>query len=370
MSMDKRGDTWRFRIKHKNQVFTMNFKGAEKEAKKAHETFKVDVQNDRIGITEKMNMNMLCELVYKEYVVPNCKVNTQNGYKVSYNNHIIPEFGAMQISDIKPIHIQKFANKLGNKLKPNTISGILGCLSKTLILAEKWELIEHTPYRHIEYKRSTKDNQAELLSLEEIEKLINYYSHKETNLLHKSAFMLAIGCGLRNSEIRALTLDDVDFINGIINIDKQIGEVRNEKGVVEDAVTSTKTPGSVRKLYAPKFVLDCLNQYINSLPYIPTTKQIFWSHITCKPISKHCLSKRFTGLLKELGITQIRFHGLRHLQATLLINGGANVQAVSKRMGHSNLETTLQVYTHSIEAVDKKVADELDATFKNLKSLS
>lgn len=86
-----------------------------------------------------------------------------------------------------------------------------------------------------------------------------------------------IGCGLRNSEIRALTLDDVDFINGIINIDKQIGEVRNEKGVVEDAVTSTKTPGSVRKLYAPKFVLDCLNQYINSLPYLLRNK--FFGHI-------------------------------------------------------------------------------------------
>lgn len=188
--------------------------------------------------------------------------------------------------------------------------------------------------------------------------------------MHKSAFYLVIGCGMRNSEIRTLTTDDIDFKNGIINIDKQAGQIRNEKGELEDAATSPKTPTSKRKIYAPQFVLDCLKEYIFSLPYIPISKQIYWSHITKKPISKHCLSKRFTALLKELELPTIRFHDLRHLQATILIQSGANVKAVSKRLGHSNTDITLNTYTSTIDVVDKKIAEQFNKTFKNLKSLS
>ncbi len=379
MSMDKRGErTWRFRVKHKKQLYTMNFeapptlsaKAALKEAEKQHMLFKADIIAGRVNLTKNITMNQLADTVYNEYVLPKLKVNTQRVYETAYNKYILPEFGILDIKDIQPIHIQKFANKLSKQLKPNTVSNILACLSKTLSFAEKWGMVELSPYRKIEYERAQTGSHTELLSLEQIEKLVTYYNDQELNLMHKSAFYLAIGCGLRNSEIRALTIDDIDFKTGIINIDKQMGQIRNEKGELIDAATSTKTPTSTRKIYAPQFVLDCLSEYIHSLPYIPMSKQIFWSHITKKPISKHCLSKRFTALLKELELPAIRFHDLRHLQATILINSGANVKAVSKRLGHSKTDITLNTYTSTIDAVDKKVAEQFNATFNNLNSLS
>ncbi len=379
MSMDKRGErTWRFRVKHKRQLYTTTFeappnlseKEALKEAEKQHMIFKADVVAGRVNLTKDITMNQLCDIVYNEYVLVKLKVNTQTIYETAYNKYILPEFGIIDLKDIKPIHIQKFANKLAKSLKPNSVGSILSCLSKTLSFAEKWEMVEISPYRKIEYEKGTTNNQSELLSLEQIENLIKYYNIRETNLMHKSAFYLAIGCGLRNSEIRALTTDDIDFKNGIINIDKQAGQIRNEAGELEHAIISTKTPTSNRKIYAPQFALDCLKEYISSLPYIPVSKQIYWSHVSQKPISQHCLSKRFTVLLKELGLPAIRFHDLRHLQATLLIQSGANVKAVSKRLGHSRTEITLNTYTSTIDAVDKKIAEQFNETFKNLKSLS
>lgn len=75
--------------------------------------------------------------------------------------------------------------------------------------------IDFLKYIHIELPKEPKTNHGELLSLEEIKTLLQHYS-TETNLLHKADFYLAIGCGLRKSKMRALTIADIDFENGIL----------------------------------------------------------------------------------------------------------------------------------------------------------
>lgn len=379
MSIDKRGErSWRFRIKHKKQLYTMTFeapptmsiKDAEKEAEKQHMIFKADVIAGRVSLVKDITMNQLIDAVYKEYVLVKLKVNTQLNYTNIYNNYLIPEFGNLNVKDITPLHIQKFTNKLSAKLKATTIHGIISCLNKTFKFAIKWGYLEKNPCQYVE-KPVHYNSNNELMSLDNIEKLVDYYINKETNLLHRAAFCLAIGCGLRNAEIRALTINDIDFENKIINVDKQVGKVRDSNGkIIKNVDTSTKTYSSKRKIYAPQFVLDAVKDHIDNMPYIPISKKIFWSHITNAPLTKECLSIRFKRILLELKLPEIRFHDLRHLQATILIQSGVNAKAVSKRMGHSKVNVTLNTYASTIDAVDQKIADDLNDTFKNLKSLS
>lgn len=379
MSIDKRGErTWRFRIKYKKQLYTttfeappnMSLKEAEKEAEKQHLIFKADVMAGRVSLIKDITMNQLIDAVYKEYVLVRLKVNTQLNYSNIYNNHIIPEFGKLNVKDITPLHVQKFTNKLATKLKATTIHGIIACLSKTFKFAIQWGYLEKNPCLYLE-KPSQYTSNDELMSLDNIEKLVDYYINKETNLLHRAAFCLAIGCGLRNAEIRALTTNDIDFENKIINVDKQVGKIRGLDGeIIKNVDTSTKTYSSKRKVYAPQFVLDALKDHIENMPYIPISKKIFWSHITSAPITKECLSIRFKRILLELKLPDIRFHDLRHLQATILIQSGVNAKAVSKRLGHSKVNVTLNTYASTIDAVDQKIANDLDDTFRNLKSLS
>ncbi len=91
MSLDKRGErTWRFRVKHKRQLYTMTFeappnlseKEALKEAEKQHMIFKADVVAGRINLTKDITMNQLCDTVYNEYVLVKLKVNTQRIYSI------------------------------------------------------------------------------------------------------------------------------------------------------------------------------------------------------------------------------------------------------------------------------------------------
>lgn len=226
-------------------------------------------------------------------------------------------------------------------------------------MAVKWRFIAINPCQNLILPKRTSKPNAELASIDDIKKLFLIYK-ADSNKMHQLAFYLAIGCGLRNSEIRALTIDDVDFKTNIIKIDKQCGRYRDGHGVVIYGDITPKTPSSVRKIYMPHFVNLAFRQYITTLPLIPLSKQVFYNIATAKPISLTCLSKRFTSIIKDNDLPNLRFHDLRHLQATLLIHSGVNVSSTSKRMGHSSSRTTLDVYTHSIDSEDRKAVKQLE----------
>ncbi len=214
----------------------------------------------------------LFKLVMDEYVLLKCRNNTHRVYNNAYTNHLGPIFGDLPINKIKPIDIQKFINTMTKSYSPLTIKSTASVLNNTLKFAEKWEIISHSPYRHIKLPKEHPIKYTELMNMEEINKLISIYEN-ETNLLQKAAFYLASGCGLRNSEIRALTLEDIDFNTNTITVDKQVGLYDTEKRTS----IPTKTESSIRKIYMPVVVSEVLKEYINSMKSIPITKQLFYS---------------------------------------------------------------------------------------------
>lgn len=370
MSIDKHGNAWRFRITYKGKSYTTTFIGDEKQAKEAHEAFKVDIKRGNVGLNENMPFNELAQLVLDNYVRVNCRYNTEQVYLNCYNNHILDHFGDMKISSIKPLGIQKFVQSLTEKdLSASTISSIVSCLRKTFDLAVKWELILKNPCSYIDKPSKKKyTNRGQIMTIDEMKKLFDIYDKLKTkpSKMHKAAFYIAVGCGLRNSEIRALTLEDVDFENSIIKVTKQYGRYK-EKGEVIDGYVPTKSESSYRSIYAPDFVMIALKEYIDTLDCIPMSKQIFWSKSTNKPIGRQCLSTFFTKLLIKNDLPVIDFHDLRHIHATLLASKGVNMKSLSTRMGHSKIETT-NIYMQPIDEVDKQVASTLDSAIIDLRN--
>lgn len=369
MAIDNRGNNvWRFRIKKDGESFTKTFKGTEKQAQKAHDAFVVDIERGDIGLNENMKFNDLAQLVMDNYIKIKCSYNTYEQYKNCFNTHILDYFGLMKISNIKPLHIQKFINNLLDKgLSSNTIYSNLTCLSKSLSLAVKWHLILKNPCINIDKPQKKKRNYTELLTIDQIQQLFEIYDDmtSKPSQIHRLAFYIAIGCGLRNSEIRALTIDDIDFENNVITVNKQDGRYL-ENGKIKSGNITTKSDSSTRKIYAPEFVMNNLRKYIDSMSYIPITKQIFWSHKGNKPILRQTLSSYFTKVLTENNLPIIDFHDLRHIHATLLVNKGVNVKSLSSRLGHSKIETT-NIYMHTIEQIDKQAAHIINNAISDIK---
>ncbi len=81
---------------------------------------------------------------------------------------------------------------------------------------------------------------------------------------------------------------------------------------------------------------------------------------TGKPMIPRNLCKEFYNLTEKLGLPKIRFHDLRHTHATMLIQQNVNVKLIADRLGHSDIETTLNTYIHVFPDMQKSVSEKLD----------
>ena len=83
-----------------------------------------------------------------------------------------------------------------------------------------------------------------------------------------------------------------------------------------------------------------------------------------KPISPDTVTDWFGKFIKRSNLPHVTLHSLRHTNATLMIAEGTDVCTVSKRLGHANTATTLNIYTHALKTKDREAADKLDNVLK------
>ncbi|MGL5428641.1 MAG: site-specific integrase, partial [Cetobacterium sp.] len=107
----------------------------------------------------------------------------------------------------------------------------------------------------------------------------------------------------------------------------------------EDVVTEPKTPKSKRVIEISDFLLEIIKEYIDKL-YEPTPDTRLFN--STKHRFEHDM-KLYSG---KAGLHRIRIHDLRHSHASFLINNNVNILAVSQRLGHEKIETTLNIYSH------------------------
>lgn len=161
---------------------------------------------------------------------------------------------------------------------------------------------------------------------------------KVDNYTLKVMFTTLYMTGLRKGEARALLVSDLDVNSKSLNINKSMRR---------NTVNRLKTASSRRVVKLDDDTFKML------LPlYKDNTEYLFGD---LKPISNSMLQRAFDKAKENLNIPNIRIHDLRHSHISVLINNGANIVAVSKRVGHSDLQTTLNRYTHLID----KSEDEL-----------
>lgn len=217
-------------------------------------------------------------------------------------------------------------------------------------------------FKQIKVPKTLKlENKKQVYTKVEYEKIISYILE---NISSKSVgILLGIFTGMRIGEICALQFKDVDFEENVVHVYKTIQRIYNPLNDLEPSkiiITPCKTQNSIRDIPLTKEIVDILNTMkIDNDFYILSNSK--------KPIEPRTYRKFYDKFMKKCGIEPIKFHALRHTFASLNIENGTDVETIKDILGHSDVTTTLKIYTHTTKKAKEKAIDKFNSLFKNQK---
>lgn len=290
----------------------------------------------------------------KQYV----KKSSFSAYVLLIENHLLPTFGEQ--SQIEEAQVQAFVfKKLEQGLSQKTIKDILIVLKMVLKFGAKHHWLTHAPF-DIQFPTDREKYNIEVLSRANQKKMMLYIQEHFT--FRNLGVYICLSSGMRIGEICALTWEDIDTDNGVINVSKTIQRIY----LVEDGLRKTelildtpKTKNSIREIPMSRDLLKMLKPFkkiVNPSFFVLTND--------AKPTEPRTYRSYYKNLMKSLNMPELKFHGLRHSFATRCIESNCDYKTVSVLLGHSNITTTLNLYVHPNLEQKKKAIDQM---FKGLR---
>ncbi len=286
-----------------------------------------------------------------------------------FRNHILPAMGTYKIEKINVDICQKHVDEWSEKLQKFRM--VKAYAAKVLDFAIKRSYIQTNPFTHVDMpksssKKTTVTGENKPLKFYTREQLIEFLSclEQESNFKAYALFRLLAFSGMRKGEALALTWNDLNFTTNELLINKAISKGKNNKIYLK----STKTGDSrnikmddktmaVLKEWKKKQKQDYLILGFNTLQ----PKQLVFSNEHNEYLQPTKTRKWIVNIQKKYSISTITTHGLRHTHCSLLFEAGASLKEVQDRLGHSDVQTTMNIYAH----VTKKAKEEAILKFAN-----
>ena len=350
----------------------------------------------------------------KNYCYVNLKYHTIQAYSNIIKNHIKPRLGFYRLSQIKTSTLQEIVNAiyLEKGFSKNFMHNILKVLKGSFKYAnESAQFIKDNPAVKVtmpKYDEPEKDP-SHIFTAEEIKMILERFKNNHAMYY---AILTAYYTGLRVSEVFALTWEDIDFENQTLTVNKNVLK-KNQSGATHGRHISgkattvwyfgtCKTKSSYRTIKIGDTLLNALKEYkeeqerdkteygdlymkhyaketSNYYNHKPETKIInAYSELQVALPEVNLVFVKHNGVFEgtdtckypfkvihyELGIN-CRFHDFRDTHATKLIESGADIKAISERLGHNNIQTTYEFYVR----VTKKMNNDVVEKFEKVASL-
>lgn len=345
----------------------------------------------------------------KEHCEVNLKYHTIEAYRSIIKNHIKPKLGFYRLSQITTATLQEFINNVyvEKGFSKNFLKNILKVLKTSLGYAtDVVGFVKENPaikVRLPKYDTPEKDP-AYIFTKEEIQMLLERFKN---NHCVYYAFLTAYYTGLRVSEVFGLMWEDIDFENKTLRVDRNILK-KNQKGGTKKRHISgnsttvwylgtCKTESSYRTIdigdtlvnalkdykeeqekhkeeygdcYMKHYAKEVVNEYTNKKEIkivnayaeievaLPELNLVFLKNNGVFE-GTDSVKYPFKVIHYELGIP-CRFHDFRDTHATRLIEAGADIKAVSKRLGHSTIKTTYDIYVRVTTQMKSDVVEKFE----------
>lgn len=271
-------------------------------------------------------------------------------------HHVVPHLGRLRLRTLEPVHVIEWYSAMEEaKASPSTRHKAGVALGTALKEAVSLKLLANNPVRDIRKPRVEKPD-IEILTESQVRTIIDE-AYKEH---FHACYVLALTSGARPGELFALAWPDVDFLRGTVSITKSLEEVNGKL-----RIKTTKTKASRRTVTLPKTTLDILAEHREFM----LAEGLYRADIMFPTrhgsyVRKSNFHRRhWKPMLESLGLPDVTFHACRHTHATLLLKAGESPKVIAERLGHASIKTTLDLYSHVVESMERQAADKLEVMF-------
>lgn len=301
---------------------------------------------DKAHASPDMTFGSLVQL-YLEDCKSRVKPTTYATKEFIVINRILPFFKDMPINEIEPATIRKWQNDMISQedgYSQTYLKTINNQFSAIFNFAVKYYKLGSNPVRLCGSMGQANADKMLFWTLEEFKLFIKNIEKPNS----KVAFEILFWTGMRLGELLALTLKDFDFNEQTVLVHKNYARLDKQ-----DIVLDPKTKKSKRSITIPNFLCLMVKDYADKLYDYHPNERLF-------QFSKHFIHSEMTRGSEAAGVKRIRIHDLRHSHASLLIEQGFSPLLISERLGHENIQTTLQTYSHLYPNKHGEVADKLE----------
>jgi integrase len=293
----------------------------------------------------------------QDYAKPNLSPRGFERYQGIITKHLIPDFGSIILTQLKPEHLQKhYTAKLNEGLSARTIRYHHAVIHKALQTAVKWGLVIRNVADGVDVPRARRNemqtwDEDDIITFLEAAKDRHYYA-----LFHTALFT-----GMRRSELLALQWRDIDFHQ--IHINRSLHQLRDGSYVftqpksVKSRRTIALSPSSVLTLTEHKERQEGIRAMLGTLL---KNDDLVFSTPEGKPLRPNTISRAWTMLAARAGVKVIRFHDARHSHASLMLKQGVHPKIVQERLGHASIQMTLDTYSHVAPGLQQAAAESFD----------
>lgn len=265
---------------------------------------------------------------------------------------LLPYFGKLPISSIDTATVMKWQTEMINYRNPKTgkpysqtyLRQMHNQLSSIFNFAVKYYGLGKNP---AQLCGNMGKQAADTFDFWTYEEFCQFIRHTKEDPTVYTMFNLFFYSGMRMGELLAITINDFDFDKNTVSITKNLAVIEGE------AVSkSTKTQKSNRIVALPQPIMDMVKEYADTLNKYKPTNRLFKA-------SKSSLHRDMRKYCEISGVRKIKIHELRHSHASHLIELGASPLTISERLGHEDIKTTLNTYSHLYPNKQSEIAEML-----------
>jgi len=295
-----------------------------------------------------------------EYKRIELRLSTWENYYRSVRNHIYPALGHIPLGEIKTDDIQRLYNKMIREDKsPATVRRNHQIIRSCLSQAVENRILAWNPATAVKLPK-LESKEVRAMTPDEMDSFLSVLGEDRWG----TAFLCLLGTGLREGELLAIRWQDIDIKEGVLKVSQALVRTK-ERGLIFE---EPKTEKSKRTIPLPNAVTSAIihhrtqqvqvrllvgSEYINNDLIFCTDKGT--------PIYPRNFTRKFYTLKEKAGIPEdINLHALRHTFATRMLEEGENLKTVQELLGHADISTTANTYSHVSIEVKRKAAVKMD----------